>query len=732
MAAATQVDRLRAGKILNPEMVIEEAKREGLRLSLACAILEKESSGGQNVFGHDRDTIFAGAGAVTREKYLDYKRQRDAQRGRHRMQGVGPAQLTWWEWQNEADAEGGCWQPRFNIRIGFRNLVKLMRAHGEPDGIRRYNGTGDAAEAYSRDIRARARRWHQTLSGARPPAPATSLRRGDTGKAVLILTRRLSFVRAAKTHKGYLDGKRTTFDAETELALKRFQRQHGLKGTGVASAETLRTLDRATRAEKARRKRPVPTPGTPARKPKPALAELVNHYERRAALSDRAWAELLAYGGRLREVLEHEKAHPSHPSPNGGGSDALADALARIEAKLGILITIEERQTELLTGGPRPPVIDVTPTPPVIDAGVPAGSVATATAPAEAPVATAPVAPPKRRALTELDHAELVGRIALLDRMAHRARAELIERYEDAESELATLRPRRTKVPAVRDKMRRPEHGGNGSGKLPTKPTPDRKPDPGPAQGGRSVVAKRGDTGVFVRRSKLALARYLKGQGDPDLALRKQLRRDARAPGRRNLATGVWEKGVRAAQRVAGQRVDGQLDGELMRLLQPLWPTDSAAKRAVRSTPAWRTIPGQLTPNFNVKEFACKDRGHTTYIAGLMREQGLSRKEAKLRAKGLAKRLEHLRKLDGGKRLVITSAYRSKPYNKSVGGEPNSAHLRGYAVDVQPPSGVSLDRHHENAKKAFECGIGYYAKGRGYFIHCDFDHTLGKRRTWRG
>ena len=33
--------------------------------------------------------------------------------------------------------------------------------------------------------------------------------------------------------------------------------------------------------------------------------------------------------------------------------------------------------------------------------------------------------------------------------------------------------------------------------------------DGGGAQGGRSVVTKRGDSGMLVRRSKLALARFL-------------------------------------------------------------------------------------------------------------------------------------------------------------------------------------------------------------------------------
>ena len=101
---------------------------------------------------------------------------------------------------------------------------------------------------------------------------------------------------------------------------------------------------------------------------------------------------------------------------------------------------------------------------------------------------------------------------------------------------------------------------------------------------------------------------------------------------------------MRAAQHLTGRPVTGELDGDLTRLLAPYWPRDNAAKRVLRSSPAWRTIPGQLTPNFNVKEFPCKDAPHTPYVEGLMREQGLSKKAARERAKGLATRLERVRK----------------------------------------------------------------------------------------
>src|SRR5262245_30978847 len=82
--------------------IVREARRAGLPISLGFALIEQES-GFRNVFGHD-PTIFTGAGTVTRQKYRAYK----AARGTTRMQGVGPAQLTWWQFQDQADRLGGC------------------------------------------------------------------------------------------------------------------------------------------------------------------------------------------------------------------------------------------------------------------------------------------------------------------------------------------------------------------------------------------------------------------------------------------------------------------------------------------------------------------------------------------------------------------------------------------------------------------------------------------------
>ena len=79
---------------------------------------------------------------------------------------------------------------------------------------------------------------------------------------------------------------------------------------------------------------------------------------------------------------------------------------------------------------------------------------------------------------------------------------------------------------------------------------------------------------------------------------------------------------------------------------------------------------------------------------------------------------------------VPTSAFRTRAHNAAQpGAVPNSSHLRGYAVDVPPPAGVSLERHHRNMRAAFERGVGYYPMGRGYFVHGDFDPGF-PRRNW--
>lgn len=155
------VAKLKQHGIVDPVSTVAAAATAKLPLPYACALLEKESGGGQNVFGHD-PTIFIGAGEVTEAKYAEYKRQRIAS-GNRLMQGVGPCQLTYYSYQDQADAKGGCWVPLHNMEVGFALLQSHIARYGEQAGAAAYNGSGPAADAYGRDFVQRAAAWKARL-----------------------------------------------------------------------------------------------------------------------------------------------------------------------------------------------------------------------------------------------------------------------------------------------------------------------------------------------------------------------------------------------------------------------------------------------------------------------------------------------------------------------------------------------------------------------------------------
>ena len=556
MASPRLVERLRAENVLRAQAVVEEAKRAGLRLPLACALLEKESGGGRNVFGHD-PTIFVGAGEVTRAKYAEYKRRRVAS-GNRMMQGVGPCQLTWWEFQDTADREGGCWRPEINMRVGFRHLAALIKAHGEADGARRYNGSGEAAEAYSRDLLAKARTWEARLAGLPVPASASAgprlVRRGDEGELVERITGRLSRVRSRATGRPYLDGRRRRFDGETEAALKAFQREHRLDPDGVFGRASARALNRAVELQRERgparptrpkqgvrppKSRPLkgsdPSPGgrpQPVRASRPSLPALVGAVRRGDARTDRSWQELIAYGSRRRRLLEELR---------GRGVDLgdLATVLLRIEDKLEALVEIEQAEAaaadEPPAAAPEPPAQET-----IVTGAVPAEAPAQAEAAPAAALPAVPPAPPTPpaqatngagdpppgpppegrpgRTLADLSDAELERRVERLDQAMGVVRAALIARYARTEKELARLLPKELRPPRPRgDGPPVPRPRGEG----PTAPRPRPKPRPRPRQlpkaPPRPRVKPTNLTKDEVRRLQKGLnrftERYLEGVG---------------------------------------------------------------------------------------------------------------------------------------------------------------------------------------------------------------------------
>lgn len=149
--------RARKHGIRMPFRAWRAAQATGVPYAVVCAFLMQETSGGQNIFGHD-PTIFVGAGQVTKPKYLAYRAKRRAGGG---MQGVGPMQLTWWEFQDEADAAGGCWKPYVNILVGCRLLARYRDTGASWHEVaRRYNG----AEAYADQMDRRFDDWRRWLN----------------------------------------------------------------------------------------------------------------------------------------------------------------------------------------------------------------------------------------------------------------------------------------------------------------------------------------------------------------------------------------------------------------------------------------------------------------------------------------------------------------------------------------------------------------------------------------
>jgi len=76
--------------------------------------------------------------------------------------------------------------------------------------------------------------------------------------------------------------------------------------------------------------------------------------------------------------------------------------------------------------------------------------------------------------------------------------------------------------------------------------------------------------------------------------------------------------------------------------------------------------------------------------------------------------------------FAITSGYRCEKHNKEVGGKPNSAHLKGYAVDIACSTSSSRYAILYSLIKAGFNRIGIADS----FIHCDIDPDLPKNVIW--
>lgn len=112
----------------------------------------------------------------------------------------------------------------------------------------------------------------------------------------------------------------------------------------------------------------------------------------------------------------------------------------------------------------------------------------------------------------------------------------------------------------------------------------------------------------------------------------------------------------------------------------------------------------QLTKNFKVREFACKDGADKVLID-----------------EALVSLLQQIRSYFG-REVIINSAYRTVSHNQKVGGSSGSQHLLGKAADIRI-NGVAPLLLAQYAEHLGAGGIGLYET----FVHVD---TRASKSRW--
>lgn len=110
-----------------------------------------------------------------------------------------------------------------------------------------------------------------------------------------------------------------------------------------------------------------------------------------------------------------------------------------------------------------------------------------------------------------------------------------------------------------------------------------------------------------------------------------------------------------------------------------------------------------VSKNFQVKELACKDGSDEILVCSVA-----------------AERIQALRDAIG-KPIIINSGYRTPAWNKSEGGEDNSLHMKGYAIDFYVV-GMNPAQVQAMLYNVYQGGLGVYSR----FTHID----SGRRRRW--
>lgn len=126
-----------------------------------------------------------------------------------------------------------------------------------------------------------------------------------------------------------------------------------------------------------------------------------------------------------------------------------------------------------------------------------------------------------------------------------------------------------------------------------------------------------------------------------------------------------------------------------------------------------KTMDMQLTKNFSLYEFACKDGTQVPIkYMGNVRELALNLQVLR----------DHL-----GEPIHLNSAYRHPKYNTKIGGKPESQHLTASAADITvksktPKQLKAIVEKLIKEKKLWFGGIGLYPG----FLHVDIRKTSAR------
>lgn len=147
--------------IKNVDALANAAIRADVSFAVACALVTKESYGGENIWGNDEGGVFAELPrtmTVTKGAFevFEYKVVTLGETSN----GVGPAQITWPGFFPDARKKGiRLWVPEDNLTYGLGLLRLYKDAEGASweDAGTRYNG----ARTYGVDFVEVLRKWRR-------------------------------------------------------------------------------------------------------------------------------------------------------------------------------------------------------------------------------------------------------------------------------------------------------------------------------------------------------------------------------------------------------------------------------------------------------------------------------------------------------------------------------------------------------------------------------------------